>query len=174
MGNFLTSTKEAAASSLYDMSMSGKMPQGWANILQQSGDLAKTNVMRQGAETNATTTADTISQVASMGGAPTGATADILGRNKAKVGGKTQEMITGIDTEMLNKKMGILDMLLGAGFANLKTSSPFADVLAGLSTAATIGAGTLTGLGPQGLGLIGKARPPVDLNKLSDLLYQST
>jgi hypothetical protein len=157
MGNFFNSPKEDTAGTLADLAMGGRLPQGWENKINSSAKLAKTGVESNAARTMATNTADLLSQSASMG-LGTGTTSAI-GKNNAQIAERTSESLSNIDIAALQQTLNSLGQVLNLGVGNMKNTTGFGDLLAGLSTVTNVAGGVVGMGGSQGLGWWGAQKP---------------
>lgn len=156
MGDFFKSPHERASSNLYEMAMRGDVI--GSNLLRQSSASARNAVGITTANRASGVAGDIMSQFASMGVTP----------GSANVTAVTDKALTPLyageqsaHAQISGQEIqGLLQLLMGqlsTGLAGLSTTSTFGDIMAGLTTAANVGAGVATGGGA--LGWWGKTPP---------------
>jgi len=165
MGDFFNSPKEQTAGSLAELAMKGRLPQGMENALNSQIWSARAGIERGASRQIANSSADLMSQAASQGVGPGTALASILGKNNALIADRTSGALADVSANAMNTEFGTLAQLLQLGVNNMKSSTGFGDLMAGLSTAANIAAGVTTMGGSQGLGWWGPKSP---LTKTTD------
>jgi len=154
MGNFLTSPREQASTSLFDMLQGGRTP--FDSEITKSVNIGRSGV-RSGTEgAIARSGADTVSRLASEGVSGGAGVEDLIGRESSRIRESGQRAEGDIVAQGLNTKAQIGASLYPTALNGLSPTSDLGNWLAGLETITGIGTGVLTGLGPGGLGILGK------------------
>jgi hypothetical protein len=167
MGNFFTSPKEQAATSMYDQAMKGQTP--WDALMSQRSTMAKNSLEQQGNRLMASTGADTMSQLASAGITPgSSAAVDTVNRQKAGIGGQVMQGEAQIDIGSIADQINSLMQLMQTGYGGLSASSSMGDILAGMQTLGNVGMGAGMMGGSQGFGLWGGSGQSGDVQGWAD------
>lgn len=154
MGNFLTSPREAASVSLYDMLQGGSTP--FDAAIDKSTNQARSS-LRAGVNTAvARSGSETASRLASEGYAGGAGVEDIIGREASRIREQGQRGETDLAAAGTQAKASLAGNLYNTAIGGLSPTSDLGNWLAGLETVTGIGTGVLTGLGPGGLGVLGR------------------
>jgi hypothetical protein len=139
MGNFFSSPQQRASESLYDAAMSGK-PIGQGFLEKEYG--ANLSALRANTSQRVGGIAGDIqSRAASEGFAPGSGIEGLISRSTAPVLAGEQQAESQMSASEMQQMLQMLLDQLHTGIAGLPNSSPFGDILAGLTTLGNVAGG---------------------------------
>jgi hypothetical protein len=172
MGDFLSSPREKASTSLYDMLKTGKSP--FDETITGATNDAITGIRSATERGIAQTGRDTASRAMSSGVTYGAGVEDLINKGTSEIRATGQGLESQARAAGGETKARIGASLFGTALEELSDSSSLGDILAALQTVTGIGTGILTGLGPGGLGLFGNSlfQDDYDSGKKVDIVGQ--
>jgi len=125
--------------SLYNMAKEGKTP--FDDILRKSFESAKSSLRSQAANQAASSGEDIASEMASLGIAPGAGVSSNIAKAKSDIYKNEDIAETNLYSEYEKQRAELLRSILSSGMSGLKTTSPFADFMATLTTMGNLGKG---------------------------------